>query len=620
MESDFVRDEAERGRQRNVYVGAVFDDINPRNLPVPFSSLSTADLSDWIETGSKVTHPGWRSVLNALGGLLDRPLLKAAEAFEVKNSQTKLQFIKNYSNDPIAARLSDEIKTAKREEFDRRMDEAKAQLNTRLDEINQKLELIRNDFDNRLLDATDLAITDPRKIIEGMLKPSNNKEIDIVKLEARASSAERELTHARRIIAKLESGDGAFGSGRKKLAWIVATSILACLALGLLYFTFRLNHDLQRALADSDRLSTTVSSNGTATERVAALEKAELAREVTQLKQELQTTKASMIALDRDKASLSSQLTQAQKDLQSTKADLSQARSQFEDAKKENAALADQMMELQRKNEDLRKRPGAPQTSLENPVANAASTEAERRCYQLGIRPLDVDRPENVRPASSVDSANADQIINTCTEALSSIGSQETRRRRILLYLGRGHLLRAFAARRSDPANATSEFDNAVSRFQTSSVAGSVDANWMLGWIFHGGVNRDKYKLVGTPEYKRAWENIKRAAEGKHPLGLAAAGIYQIWPQCFPASGAPSNISKGLEYLRQASNLNVMQAVFVEGYASYYGVGTGRSDPRGLDAMKRAAKDLAEKDVNDEAQKFLKNLPSKPSCPPDVLH
>lgn len=653
VESGYVKAEADKANYRKVYVAAVFDNLDPKHLPLPFNSLSTPDLSDWIETGSNVNYPAWRSILNALGTLLNRPLLKAAEAIEVHNPHTKVQFIKNYPNDPIAVRLSEDISATKRKEFDQRMDEAKASLNARLDEINQKLEAIKYDFDKRLNDTTDLAIIDPRKVIGGMFRPSDRKELDIAKLEARTSSAESALTHANRIIAKLENQSTEFGNSRQKKLWVTATSVMACLTLGLLYFTLGLNEKLKDTLAANELLTASASPNSPTIDRGAALdrEKTELAREVTRAKQELQTTKEATIALDRDKTALASQLAQTQKDQQSTKDELLRARAQFEDyAKKGNATLANQIKELQselniaqgsigkyqtqvealtRTNDDLSKQVqnqgqfknelATAQMSLKKYQTDAATREeAERACYQLATRPYDIDLPEGVKPPVSLDPANADQIINICTEALSTVSKES--RRRILLQLARGYLLRGLAARRPEPTTATSEFDNAVSLFQFSSVGGSTDANWMLGWIFHGGVNVEyrtwKYKLVGTPEYRRAWENIKRAAAAKHPLGLVAAGMYLIWPQCYPGSGAPLQIDQGLKFLQQAKNLQRMEAVFVDGYASYYGVGSIKPSSKGLDAMKAAAKDM-----NDEVNTFLNNLPSgKPSCPPDALH
>lgn len=66
MTSEWVRGEAEIGRQRSILI-PVF--IEKCDLLPPFNMLHAEDLSQW--TGDR-NHPGWRSVLRRLGALLNR--------------------------------------------------------------------------------------------------------------------------------------------------------------------------------------------------------------------------------------------------------------------------------------------------------------------------------------------------------------------------------------------------------------------------------------------------------------------------------------------------------------------------------------------------------------------
>jgi len=67
--SDWVRGEAEIGRQRGVLICVT---LEPCQVRPPFNVLHSEDLSGWR---GEATHAGWRKVLETLAARLDRPAL-----------------------------------------------------------------------------------------------------------------------------------------------------------------------------------------------------------------------------------------------------------------------------------------------------------------------------------------------------------------------------------------------------------------------------------------------------------------------------------------------------------------------------------------------------------------
>src|SRR5262249_53713194 len=147
--SRFVIAEATMGYDRNVLIAAAFDKLTPKNLRVPFYSVQTADLSDWIETGAKANHPGWRSVLNRLGELAQRPLAQLAEVLEDGTKIAKIEFAKTHPADPFTIRFIAESKLAKRRQFDDAMADARHTIDQHVSEINCDLDLAAEGFQSK---------------------------------------------------------------------------------------------------------------------------------------------------------------------------------------------------------------------------------------------------------------------------------------------------------------------------------------------------------------------------------------------------------------------------------------------------------------------------------------
>lgn len=67
VKSEWVRGEAEKGRQRGVLIAVMIEFCD---LPAPFNMHHAEDLVGWA---GNVKHPGWRKVVDAVGRKLQRP-------------------------------------------------------------------------------------------------------------------------------------------------------------------------------------------------------------------------------------------------------------------------------------------------------------------------------------------------------------------------------------------------------------------------------------------------------------------------------------------------------------------------------------------------------------------
>lgn len=90
--SDWVRAEAEIGRQRKVLAAAT---LRACNLPAPFNLIHSNDLS----TGADAANPEWLKTLERIGHLCGRP---GIAQFEGAQSRAELeQWISAFPNDPL---------------------------------------------------------------------------------------------------------------------------------------------------------------------------------------------------------------------------------------------------------------------------------------------------------------------------------------------------------------------------------------------------------------------------------------------------------------------------------------------------------------------------------------
>lgn len=173
----WVRAEAQAGFDRRVLVAGVFDGISPRQLGVPFNAVQAANLSDWIEGGAAGSHNGWRSILQALGQFLDRPLAELSKTIEKGGSDEKGEFLHKYPNDPFSNRFAAELTAMRRKEFGNLIAATKLIINERVETAHQKLDEYRSEFESRLHDMVragrDFESLDPQKITDSVLSPNN---------------------------------------------------------------------------------------------------------------------------------------------------------------------------------------------------------------------------------------------------------------------------------------------------------------------------------------------------------------------------------------------------------------------------------------------------------------
>lgn len=122
--SEWVRGEAEMGRQRGVLIAAMME---PTSLPPPFNMHHAESLSGW--TGD-ARHPGWRKICDAIGRRLDRPGLGELAALQVSDDASAWKkWAQKYPDDPVAdeawAKAEELEVAAARERMARERDGAK---------------------------------------------------------------------------------------------------------------------------------------------------------------------------------------------------------------------------------------------------------------------------------------------------------------------------------------------------------------------------------------------------------------------------------------------------------------------------------------------------------------
>jgi TIR domain len=74
--SDWVKDEAQEGVNRNILIPALVDKVQP---PYGFRQVQTADLCDWDGSSS---HPELQSLVRGIAGLISKPISASALSTE----------------------------------------------------------------------------------------------------------------------------------------------------------------------------------------------------------------------------------------------------------------------------------------------------------------------------------------------------------------------------------------------------------------------------------------------------------------------------------------------------------------------------------------------------------
>jgi WD40 repeat protein len=122
-------------------------------LQVPFNTVQTANLSDWIETGASAGHHEWQGVLRVLGRMLDRPgLAEAAAIIEQDREEDKRDFLHRYPSDPCSVDFAREIELKEREAFEQSVRMAEQHIVRWVKETENMLKASRAQFESNLAD------------------------------------------------------------------------------------------------------------------------------------------------------------------------------------------------------------------------------------------------------------------------------------------------------------------------------------------------------------------------------------------------------------------------------------------------------------------------------------
>ena len=166
---NFLLAEAQKAWRRDILIMATFDKVILDNLPVPFNTFQTADLSDWLDSGTPANHRGWLRLLEALGAKLGRPGLPSlALALESPDVAAKRDFIRAFPGDIFAERLADEIIAAERVVFNEVMATAQSKVERRKRDGEKILKECQRLFESqmvRLRKGEDFSRPDPVKML-----------------------------------------------------------------------------------------------------------------------------------------------------------------------------------------------------------------------------------------------------------------------------------------------------------------------------------------------------------------------------------------------------------------------------------------------------------------------
>ena len=97
--SDWVRSEAEKGRQRGTLIPILLERCD---IPMPFGQIHATDLSRW---SGQQSDPAWRGIVDALARKLARPgLPELAALVQLRDGPGVRQWATRYPDDPFVAK------------------------------------------------------------------------------------------------------------------------------------------------------------------------------------------------------------------------------------------------------------------------------------------------------------------------------------------------------------------------------------------------------------------------------------------------------------------------------------------------------------------------------------
>jgi hypothetical protein len=573
---NFVLSEAERGFYRGILVAATFDKLALSRLPVPFNRFQAPDVSDWIDTGASAKHPGWQSVLKALGNKLGRPgLADLAIALESADEPLKKKVLNEYPGDPAAKRIVAAIEAFEQSEFESRFTTARKRIQQRAREAERKLRTCRDEFEAQLIElraGRNFMPPDPVAALNDNAATVSNQvnihENTIEELSARHEQAE--ASRAKATAEILELGEQA-----KQLQQQIQLSESSL--------------EEQRALAQRADLNAAEASaklkqhlKGQRRQVIAWSGLAALAAAVlfglvgrwsnsggdAAIHEQLETLakkNASLSAENRDLTAKNEDLTRDNQKRQASYADLqrqvlqeiSDLTAKAQSLTADNQKYADlHRQDIQRISE-LQSSLGTLTTQLNGAQADAKAKEAElakdktalagipvtAQCDLLAGYQYDADRPQSSGWVDSVGNVSDAQAV--CDRARQGAGGDIPTQRRMVLALGRI----ALAARA--PNTALQSWAAAVGM-------GSSHAAYELA----------RYYLHSDPN--KAWTLYNQAANmaSPDPAALYWVAYNNLFPDDKDASiilAAQADAEAGRKYLQKALNADFPWAYFIAG-------------------------------------------------------
>lgn len=149
---NFLLAEAQRAWRRDILIAATFDKVVLDNLPVPFNTFQTSDLSDWFDASTPAGHRGWQQLLDALGAKIGRPgLANLALTLESGDERAKRDFIRAFPGDVFAERFADEVVAAERTTFNDAIAAAQAKIDRRKRDAEQVLKDCQRQFESQIV-------------------------------------------------------------------------------------------------------------------------------------------------------------------------------------------------------------------------------------------------------------------------------------------------------------------------------------------------------------------------------------------------------------------------------------------------------------------------------------
>lgn len=643
-ERNFLRAEAQKGWRRDVLVAATFDEVVLDNLPVPFNTFQTSDLSDWFDIGMAASHRGWQKLLEALAAKIGRRGLPTlALALEGGGERGKREFLRAFPDDVFAERFADEIVGVERAAFEKAVVLAQGQIDRRRRDGEKILRDCRNQFESqiaRLRKGEDFAQPDPVKMladeVTALREQNETYEAKLDELQDRIEQQKLASAQASERIDELTRQLDALGEQR-------------ALAEAANAATDRLKSDFE------DLQKSGIAKTGELQKQAKEIETLRVS--LAQTQQTNEAGRRELTKLQSKNAALKSRLPDAPWSIWNSPRLLMAAGAVA--GFMAGAALVgitDQFGNIERKyqtvtlpkTDGIRATPindGKPATAAAPaPVATASREEVQKRvAAALDIKPAAIpasvaapaspvktqaddcdalagERYDRDRPPTDhwkdILEAPLSQALGVCQAILAAAEAKPASvidRRRLHLEVGRILAAQSMeAAVGGNFAQAKLLFDGALNSVQTAADLGSSHANYILGTFYRGDIavtGTPKGDFVAVKDLKLAWDYFMKAAQGDDPVGLTTVAFGYLLPD-WTDKMVKEDVTQGRSYLDKALKTDFPRANFVLGLATIEGKGFSKNRSEGLKQIEFA---FCKNDPS--AQKYIKQSHLKaPTC------